>query len=107
VPDETRETVRRSAYEGGHEAGGRSLHYSYRHELPEPGETTYEAHFRYTLRDGESERVEDDVHTFGVFPRATWRRLLTEVGFRPRTAPFRHSTFAEGVTREMFIGLKP
>ncbi len=106
VPDDTTETIRRSVYDREHTSGDRSLHYTYRHELPANGSTTYEATFRYVLRDRDDERTETDVHTFGVFPQRTWRRLLTAAGFRPRTAPFRHSSFPVGVVRTMFVGLK-
>lgn len=33
--------------------------------------------------DGEEVHVHHDVHTLGIFSRATWLRLLEEVGFRP------------------------
>jgi len=34
-------------------------------------------------RDGDEVTVHHDVHTMGIFPRATWLALLADVGFEP------------------------
>ena len=47
----------------------------------DPNDTTVETTYVFFIaRDGEL-RVEVDRHTTGLFPVATWERLLTEAGF--------------------------
>jgi SAM-dependent methyltransferase len=44
--------------------------------------TTYEADLVYLLREADgARRVVHDRIVLGIFPRATWKRLLTEAGF--------------------------
>jgi SAM-dependent methyltransferase len=82
TPDTTSERLRGDTEHGGHDGeDGRSLRYvMWTHEA-EPGATTYEAEFAILLREpGEPTRVEYDRHVVGVFPEATWRRLVEEAG---------------------------
>lgn len=103
VPDDTTEILDRRASFGGSDGGGRGLRYL---EWPHaPRGTTLDITFVYVLREGDDERVEVDRHTVGVFPRATWMRLLEAVGFTPEAVPYPHSTFER--PRVMFVGLKP
>lgn len=107
VPDDIAETIRRSVFQGGGEKNDRSLRYFYQQEIPEPGATTYETTMTYVIREGGTQRMEVDKHTFGVFPRATWLGLLAGVGFEPKPLPYRHSSFAPDAGKELFVGLKP
>jgi SAM-dependent methyltransferase len=78
VPDTTQEGFRAGTETGGHDGGdGRSLRYlMWTHE---PSGTTYEVDFAILLRErGRPTRVEHDHHVLGVFPEATWRRLLED-----------------------------
>lgn len=53
----------------------------------DPDDSTYELTFLLPRRDGPRVTVEQDRHTCGLFPTATWMRLLDEAGFdarRPR-----------------------
>jgi len=50
--------------------------------------------------------VEHDRHVLGLFARADWLRLLTEVGFQPQVVPFEHSEL-EPATHELFVARKP
>jgi SAM-dependent methyltransferase len=105
VPDCVRETFRPSTHHGGHDGDdgprrapvrGRALRYlSWMHD-PDPNDTTYTVDFAYILREaGGAVRVEHDRHVCGVFPRATWRRLLRDAGFTPKRLPLPHSEVGE------------
>ena len=48
--------------------------------------------------------VEHDRHVFGLFPRATWLRLLAEAGFAPSIAEFPSE---ELTGHEVFVGRRP
>ena len=108
VPDDTRETWRSEARQGGHDAPGRSLRYLNWSYDPDPSDTTFLTSFAFLLREGDGPaRCVSDVHTMGLFPRATWLRLLEEAGFRARTVPYRHTSFDPEAGRELFLGMRP
>lgn len=48
---------------------------------PDPADTTYQVEYAFLLRDENGVRAVHDRHVEGLFSRATWRRILTEVGF--------------------------
>ena len=48
---------------------------------PDPTDTSIETVFVFFIRHGGELRVEVDRHTTGLFPMATWERLLSEAGF--------------------------
>lgn len=64
-----------------HDLGGRSLRCVEWIWRPDPSATTFRLDYAFLLREG------DQVHTLtghdleGLFPRATWERLLSEAGF--------------------------
>lgn len=112
-PDHTRETFQEETSHGGTGGGGLagsdpglSLRYLEWTWDPDPEDDTYVVDFAYLLRD-RSGRVScrSERHTMGLFSRATWLRLLGEVGFRPGTLPFR----PPGSDREhlIFTGRRP
>jgi SAM-dependent methyltransferase len=108
-PDHVRETYADATDHGGHDGkpgDPRSLRYLQWRRDPDPSDTWYEDEFAYLLRDGDGpSRVAHDVHRLGVFPRSTWLRLLTEVGFedvRVVASPYEEEVGAEG-----FCGRKP
>ena len=47
----------------------------------DPTDTTIETTYVFFIKRGTDLRVEADSHTTGLFPIATWQRLLTESGF--------------------------
>ena len=49
--------------------------------------------------------MEHDRHVEGLFSRAVWLRLLSEVGFEPRVVPFDHSELEPG-SYEVFVATK-
>jgi SAM-dependent methyltransferase len=107
VPDDVKETWRPVTSHGGHDGEGRALRYLVWNHDPDPADTTTEALYAFLLREGKSTRVVRDRHTLGLFPRATWVRLLGEAGFEARTRPYLHSSFPEGAGRELFLGVRP
>jgi len=52
---------------------------------PDSSDTEIESVYTYTIVEGGQERVEQDTHTTGLFPMATWTQLLQEAGFRVET----------------------
>jgi hypothetical protein len=67
---------------GGHDAqDGRGLRYLEWSHAPEPGHTAYDVDVVVVLRhvDGRREVVSER-HLCGVFPEATWLRLLDQAG---------------------------
>ncbi|HEX4745350.1 MAG TPA: class I SAM-dependent methyltransferase [Gaiellaceae bacterium] len=81
TPDATTETFEPSTDHGGHDADdGRSLRYlEWTHAPRTP--TTYEVDYVIALNaPGEELRIVHDRHTLGLFPRATWTRLIADVG---------------------------
>lgn len=104
APDNVRETFRTITDHGGHDGDHRSLRYLEWIWDPDPDDGTYLVDYAYLLRDQDGAvRVEHDRHTCGVFPRATWMRLVEESGFR--------AEWREGIEDEtgpdIFVGVKP
>ncbi len=107
APDYVRESFRSSTDHGGHDGENRSLRYLEWTWDPDPTDATYVVDFAYLLRESDgSVRVERDRHIAGLFARADWLRLLSDVGFRPRVVPFEHSKLEAGAC-EVFVGSKP
>ena len=80
TPDATTEIFQPKTDHGGHDGDdGRSLRYlEWTH--PATG-STYEVDYLIIARSpGEEVRVVHDRHTLGLFPRATWERLIADAG---------------------------
>jgi SAM-dependent methyltransferase len=105
VPDDVADTYRPSTSDGGHTIGGRSLRYTQSHGELRPGSTLVEVRFSYVLRDGDDERIEEDVHLTGVFPIATWVRLIEDAGLEPLVLPYVHSEVDHEM--KMFVAFRP
>jgi len=109
APDSTQETFAPGeSMEGGDEpvgpdGRGRSVRYMMWTLPLEPGSTVSTEHFALLLkeRDG-SVRCVHDVHTFGVFSRATWLRLFDEVGLDARLEP----RTIEGTQYDTFVATR-
>lgn len=112
VPDCTRESFRESTSSGGHDGAdvtpaqpGRALRYLSWTYDPDPTDTAFITDFAYLLREGaDSVRGYTDRHINGLFPRATWIRLMEQAGFEATVHIFDHSEL-EAVT-DMFVGVK-
>ena len=86
--DPRRPTRRREIFEpatdhGGHDGDdGRSLRYLEWTHAPEPATSTYVVDYvdRRCASPASELRVVHDRHTLGLFPEATWKRLIAEAG---------------------------
>ena len=81
VPDYMRESFEESSDHGGSDGDGRALRYMEWSFDPDPTDNLYTTHYVFMLREGDAVHVEHDVHVGGLFARADWLRLLSEVGF--------------------------
>ncbi len=106
APDDFRETLEPSTLCGGNddEAEGRGIRYLEWTYDPDPEDTTCVTDFAYLIREGTSVRAVHDRHVFGIFPRATWVKLLEEVGFRVSSAT---RPIEPGATSEIFVAVRP
>lgn len=106
APDHVAETFRPSTSTGGHGDGHRALAYEEKTWDPDPTDTTYVADFTYRLsEEGSEERVIEDRHELGLFPRSAWLEVLDGVGLTASIAPFDHSEV--DYTLEVFVGRAP
>jgi hypothetical protein len=83
LPDCVAETFVPHAKCGGEDGpDGRSLRYLEWTWDPDPDDGTFEALYAIVMRDATGGvRTVTDRHRLGVFPRATWVRLIEEAGF--------------------------
>jgi SAM-dependent methyltransferase len=108
VPDDTTETWKPSVSHGGHDGDGRSLRYLAWSYDEDPTDTEVATAFAFILREGRGPpTMRSEVHRNGLFPRATWIRLLSEAGLQPRTLPYLHSSFESDAGRVLFLGEVP
>ena len=105
-PDYVRENFRLGTEQGGHDVGERSLRYLKWDWDPDPTDTTYITDFAYLIREGDEVRCEYDRMIMGLFSREVWLRLITDVGFQPRSVLFEPSK-TESAGNEDFLGIKP
>ncbi|HDH03808.1 MAG TPA: hypothetical protein ENH15_06140 [Actinobacteria bacterium] len=97
APDHAQEDFHPTTSHGGHDGEHRSLRYLEWTWDPDPTDTTYLVDMVYLLRESDgSVHVERDRHVAGLFARADWLRLLSDVGFQPTVVPFEHSGLEAG-----------
>ena len=66
----------------GEGTDGRAMRYLHWCTDPDPEDTSYTVLLTFVLREADgSYRVESEEHVNGLFPRATWSELMTDVGF--------------------------
>ena len=100
VPDFVRETFVENTDHGGNDTERGSVRFLQWTTDPDPGDTSYFVDFAILIRDPEGQtRLVHDRHVYGLFPRATWRRLLREVEFELRSV-----RLPEGFGRDLFAG---
>ena len=86
APDFVRETFVENTDHGGSDTERGSVRFVQWTTDPDPSDTSYFVDFAILIRDRKGRmRVEHDRHTYGLFERATWRRLLREAGFAVNT----------------------
>jgi SAM-dependent methyltransferase len=104
APDFVRETFVENTDHGGNDTARGSVRFVQWTTDPDPSDTSYFVDFAILIRDPKGAmRVEHDRHVYGLFPRATWRRLLREVGFELITK----SAGAGDFGRDLFMGRRP
>lgn len=100
VPDFVRETFVEYTDHGGNDTPRGSVRYVQWVTDPDPRDSTYLVDFGILIRDaGSHTRVVHDRHTYAMFPRATWRRLMREVGFDLKSVKL-----PAGFGRDLFAG---
>ena len=101
-PDVVRETFEPGTEHGGHDGpDGRGLRYLEWDFDPDPADTTFRTAYAFILREPDgSLRVERDEHELGMFPRATWLRILAALDLEARVVTDRWE-------REVFVCRKP
>ena len=105
VPDCVRETFEEAADHGGHDGSDRALRYLEWTWDPDPSDTTHRMDMTYVFHEPDgSVHIELDEHVCGLFPRATWLRLIDEAGFDVRAVPLTHED--RPVDAEGFLGLR-
>ena len=107
MPDRTAETFVPSSEVGGVDGpdgrGVRFMDWSYDPD-PDDGRTLTQYAFLLRAADGTVE-VAHDTHHLGLFPRATWLRLLTEAGLTADAVL--EVTTEDRPPREVFLGHRP
>jgi SAM-dependent methyltransferase len=104
VPDCVRETFHEETELHEGEEGARALRCLSWTWDPDPSDTTFVTEYAFLLREGAQLKAVHDRHVEGLFPRATWQRLLGSVGYNVESAP---TSLGEGESGEMFVCRKP
>jgi SAM-dependent methyltransferase len=103
APDFVRETFAEYTDHGGNDTEHGSVRFVQWTTDPDRTDTEYFVDFAILIRDPEGGmRVEHDRHTYGLFKRAEWLRLLRDVGFEPNT-----HTVHDDFGRDLFVGKRP
>jgi hypothetical protein len=112
VPDAVTETFEPATDHGGHDGPDRALRYLEWTWDPDPDDTTVRMDLTYVFHETDDSvrsrvavHVEHDEHLCGLFPRATWLRLIEEAGFHVRAVPLVHDERPVGA--EGFLAVRP
>jgi SAM-dependent methyltransferase len=101
VPDFVRETFVENTDHGGNDSDRGSVRFLQWTTDPDPRDTNYLVDFAILIRDRQGQtRLVHDRHVYGLFPRATWRRLLRDVGFELKSI----KVALDGFGRDLFMG---
>ena len=71
---------------------------------PDPSDTEHYGEYAFLLREGNEVRAVHDRHVAGLFSRATWQRLLSEVGYDIELI---ERPIGGGVTDAVFLCRRP
>ena len=85
APDAFRETFRESSAPFEAEAGDRALRGLEWTWDPDPDDSIFLTEYAFLLRESGVVRVVHDRHVEGLFPTATWRRVLSGAGYHVAT----------------------
>ena len=101
VPDFVRETFVENTDHGGNDTERGSVRFLQWTTDPDPHDTNYLVDFAILIRDLQGQtRLVHDRHVYGLFHRATWRRLLRGVGFDLKSV----EGAIAGFGRDLFAG---
>jgi SAM-dependent methyltransferase len=101
APDFVRETFVENTDHGGSDTDRGSVRFVQWTTDPNPNDTTYFVDFGILIRDQKGTiSVEHDRHTYGLFARAKWHRLLRGVGFELNTM----NAVIDDFERDIFVG---
>jgi SAM-dependent methyltransferase len=104
VPDWVAETFRPETKHEGVDSGDRGVRYLEWTWDADPNDTRVNYEFILALKEGDELRAVVDRQVVGVFPRATWLRLLEDIGFEAEVV---EDPSTEGERVEIFVGHKP
>ncbi len=107
IPDDTAESWAPGTDCGGDDgADGRATRYLEWDWDPDPTDTWTATEYAFVLRDTDGTvDIVHETHRTGLFPTATWLRLLAEVGFDPDAVP--ELTTEDRPPRTIFRGYRP
>ncbi len=101
APDFVRETFVPNTDHGGNDTDRGSVRFLQWTTDPNSRDTTYLVDFAILIRDQQGHiRVVHERHTYGLFARAKWLRLLREVGFELNTI----NVVLDDFERDLFVG---
>ena len=104
APDWVAETFRPHTTHEGADAGERGIRALEWIWDADPNDTKVNYEIILALKEGDNLRTVVDRHVVGIFPRATWVRLLEEVGFEVKVV---EDLSTEAERSEVFLGHKP
>jgi SAM-dependent methyltransferase len=101
APDFVRETFVEYTDHGGNDTDHGSVRFVQWTTDPDSADTTYLVDFGILIRDRQGDmRVEHERHTYGLFARAKWLRLMRDVGFELNTM----NVMLDDFERDVFVG---
>jgi SAM-dependent methyltransferase len=101
APDFVRETFVEYTDHGGNDTDRGSVRYVQWTNDPNRSDTTYLVDFAILIRDHKGQmRVEHERHTYGLFARAKWLRMMRQVGFELN----RIDVVLDDFDRDVFVG---
>jgi hypothetical protein len=106
APDCFTETFREATEvaEGEDPGEGRAVRYLEWSWDPDPTDSTSMVEYGFLLREGDRVEMVHDRHVEGLFPQATWLRVLTAVGYEVETF---ERPIGEGAFDEVFLCRRP
>jgi SAM-dependent methyltransferase len=104
APDYVRETFRERTELIAGDQGARALRALEWAWDPDPTDGSYLVEYAFLLREGPAVRMIHDRHVEGLFPIATWRRVLGAAGYVVGTAA---RPIDEGAQDEVFVCRRP
>lgn len=109
APDCLREDFHDYAQLHENEGEGRSLKCLEWSWDPDPTDTEYTVEYALLLREGGRVEAVHDRHVEGLFDRATWLRLLADVGFEPEEVgrDLDAAARGHGYAERVFLGRRP